>query len=299
MGRQSSPLRVDIAQLRKFWPAYTEWQSGQLAISTIAKDYAMFWRRIEKIPPTLKRSPQVIEWLRENYAPETCRRTIQQLSACYDWAIADGRTKVNPWASLPKIKAVRGADRYRSFTDSDRKAIVGEFYSKHPDLAPWVDFLFCSGCRPSEAAGLRWKNVAVDCSALRIEEAYLCETQSSQGTKTHTEREFACGSRLSRLLRRIRPKNPNPESRVFLGAQGGSFHYVNFQTRYWKPLVQHLVEEGRVSCYLSQKNCRHTKATQLLREGMDVKKASSLLGNHPNVFLNSYADRSRDLKMSD
>jgi integrase len=299
MGRQSSPLRVDIAQLRKFWASYTKWQSDQLAASTIAKDYNMFARRIDTIPETLKRSPQVADWLRERYSPETTRRTLQQLSACYDWAIGEGRIKTNPWATLPKIKPVRGADRYRSFTDSDRKAIVSGFYAQHPDLAPWVDFLFCSGCRPSEAAGLRWKNVAADCSALRIEEAYLCETQSTQGTKTHTQREFECGSRLQRLLRRIRPKNPNPESRVFTGAKGGPFHYINFQSRYWRPLVQRLVKDGRVSCYLSQKNCRHTKATQLMRSGVDVKTASSLLGNHPHVFLSSYADRSRDLKMSD
>jgi integrase len=299
MGRSSHPHRVDIAQLRRFWASYTEWQGGQLAASTLAKDYAKFAARFDRIPSDLKRSTQVAAWLRENYSAETTRRTIQQLSACYTWALSEGKIKINPWANLPKIKPVKGADRFRAFTEDDRRAIVGEFYSKHPDLAPWVDFLFCSGCRPSEAAGLRWKNVSADGSAIRIEEAYLCDTQSSQGTKTHTVREFACGSRLTRLLRRIRPKNPNPESRVFTGTNGGAFHYINFQTRYWKPLVQTLVADGRVSCYLSQKNCRHTKATQLIRDGLDVKEASSLLGNHPHVFLSSYADKSRDLKMRD
>lgn len=299
MGRASHPHRVDMAQACKLWADYTAWQSGQLAASTIAKDYPKFANRISAIPLSLKRSPQIADWLREHYSPETTRRTIQQLSACYTWAIGQGRAKNNPWATLPKIKPVKGADRFRAFTDADRKAIVGEFYARHPDLAPWVDFLFCSGCRPSEAAGLRWKNVAANCSVIRIEEAYLCETKSSQGTKTHTEREFECGHRLARLLRRIRPPRPSPESRVFTGSKGGPFHYLNFQSRYWRPLVQRLVDEGRVSCYLSQKNCRHTKATQLIRSGMDVKLASSMLGNHPHVFLSSYADRGRDLKMPD
>lgn len=71
-----NPLKVSIPEAIALWEEYTEWQRGQLAPSTIAKDYKKFGVRIAKIPRTLTNAADCAEWLRANYSTETARRTL-------------------------------------------------------------------------------------------------------------------------------------------------------------------------------------------------------------------------------
>lgn len=282
------------------WEQYSAWQKDQLAPSTLKWDYPKIARRIAKIPKDLKRTPDIVDWMREHYAPETVRRTVAQLSACYAWAVGTGKTGHNPWANLPKIRPTHGNNRYKAFSPQDREKIIAAFRRDYPELSPWVEFLFYTGARPSEAAGLLWGNIAPDCSRIRIDAAYNVASQTQQSTKTHTAREFSCGPQLQQLLQSLRPPHPSPKDRVFMGERGrGPFNYQWFQTRRWKPIVSDLAENGDISCYLSQYHCRHTKATQLLRSGYDIKDSAALLGHHPHVFLSAYAQEAENLKIPD
>lgn len=298
MPRQN-PRLVSIGALADLWERYTEWQTKQLSPSTISRDYAKITRRINLIPKSLRNSADVAEWLNARYSPETARRTLQQFRACYAWAVAADKTDRNPWDVLPRLRSTKGSTRYKAFTQADRDRITAEFRRQYPEDAPWVEFLFLAGCRPSEAAGLLWGNISSDCSRIRIDAAFPIDVAIQQSTKTHKQREFQCGTKLRALLKSLRPPHPSPSARVFCGPKGGPYNYANFQTRKWKPLVQALVKSGEVSCYLPQKNTRHTKATQLLRDGYNAKDASVLLGNTPSVFLSAYADQARELEMKD
>jgi integrase len=292
-----NPLKCSIPEAIALWEEYTEWQRGQLAPSTIAKDYKKFGVRIAKIPKSLTNAADCAAWLRQNFSTETARRTLQQLGACYAWAVGLGKADRNPWASLPKIRATKGDSRYRAFTPADQKAILKAFRTHHPEFSPWVEFLFGVGCRPSEAAALLWGKVSADCSHITIDAAIPCDTRCPQGTKTHASRSFRCPQKIQALLKRLRPPHPSPGAIVFPNASGGYFHFQNFQRDYWRPLVQGLHEAGEISIYLPQKNCRHTRATTLSRAGLSPTDASSLLGNTPAVYLASYVEQSRNLVM--
>lgn len=68
--------------------------------------------------------------------------------------------------------------------------------------APLVEFWFLTGCRPSEAIGLFWGNVAEDCSAITFDGSYQIINGShvwSEGSKNNKVRTVAVSARLRYL----------------------------------------------------------------------------------------------------
>jgi integrase len=302
MRGQKDPHRFSVAEAVELWRAYTNWQRGQLAQSTIANDYRRTASQLSKIPKSINLSTQLIDWALTNWSPEVTRRLQQQLNACYAWAVDSRRTKANPFADLPKIAPVKTQRRYKAFTPADRAKIIEAFKVSAPQYLDWVEFLFRVGCRPSEAAALNWSNIAPEYSSIAIDSAWIASVGSLQGTKTHTERIIACGPDLQKLLRRIRRGKSQCSDYLFFSRQGRRIFRLNpnnFQRRYWQPIVQKLFAEGEISCYLPQKNCRHTRGTDLMRGGENVTDVSALLGNRPETFLKHYAEQARILQMPD
>lgn len=300
-----NPQRVSLSQVLTLWAAYTDWQRGQLAPSTIDRDYKKLGARLAKIPKTLKTSASISQWMRKpspqggGYSAETTRRTLQQLNACYAWAMGERMVDRNPWDTLPRMRPTRSENRYRAFTPADKYRIIQEFRAIHPNLVNWVRFLFLVGCRPSEAAALAWGKVAPDCSTIRIDAARPSGTTKIQGTKRHHARQFGLNPETQSLLQTLRPQNPDPAALVFTGVKGGPFNHTGFQRDVWKPLVTRLYQNGEITVYLPQKNCRHTRGTELARAGLTPSDASALLGNTPAVYLSSYVEQARVLKMPD
>lgn len=302
MRGQRDPHRLSVAEAIELWRAYTNWRRGQLAQSTIANDYKRVAAQLDKIPRSIDLSTELIDWALINWSPEVTRRLQQQLNACYIWAVSSSRTKANPFADLPKVAPVRSQRRYKAFTPADRAKILETFKLEVPQYFGWVDFLFRVGCRPSEAAALNWSNIAPDYSAIAIDSAWLASVGSLQETKTHTERTIACGPELQKLLRRLKRGKSQSSDFVFFSRQGRRIFRLNpnnFQRRYWQPIVQALFAAGEISCYLPQKNCRHTRGTDLMRNGENVTDIAGLLGNRPETFLKHYAEQARILQMPD
>jgi len=155
-----------------------------------------------------------------------------------------------------------------------------------------VQFLFYTGCRPEEAAALRWEHIAADCSELLIVEALPVEMKEAQSTKNYQSTRFPCNARLQRLLRSRRSEPVDRSQYLFIGREGGRLNYQNFQTRHWKPLVKGLVESGHIAFYLSQYHCRHTWITEALNH-LSIQDVSYLARVSPHVLYRHYAGRSR------
>jgi integrase len=285
--------RIKPSRLLELWRKYTAFQSSQLAHSTIHRDYRKVERLLAKMPDHLSTSIEVRDWLLSRYAAETTRRYLVQFNACCNWSMESDLLLTNPFTGLSKqIRRKVGHTVWTGFTAYEREAIIETFDKDHPFYAPWVKFLFWTGCRPEEAAGLKWVNVTPDCSRIRFSEAIPIDTRQSQSTKTWKAREFPANQRLRSLLLSLR--NPDRAALVFTGEKGGIFDYHNFQTRYWKPTVTKLVEQEVVSVYLSQGHCRHTFITLAL-EHLPVKDIAYLVGNSPDIIWQHYASRSRNI----
>lgn len=294
----NSARKISLTRLCELWDKYTEFQKGQLAPTTVRYDYQKIARRLERMKreaPYLDSAVEIRDWLLSQYSPETARRTMQQINACGRWALSSDIITVNPFEGLQRhIKPKRKLDlNWAAFTTEERDRIIQEFEVRERRFAPWVKFLFWTGCRPEEARALRWENISGDCLEILFREAFPMTAEKPQHTKNYQVTRFPCNSRLQRLLRELREfESASSEGWVFLGEQLGPFNYHNFQTRAWKPLVNDLRDRGLVAFYLTQYNCRHTWITEALNH-LSPQDVSYLARVSVQVLYKHYAGRSR------
>ncbi len=303
--RQPSTVKKRTIQLRRLaevWGLYAAFKRPQLSPGTYLRDYQKVERRIEKIriqSPHIDDAIEIRDWLLRNYAAETARRTLLQLNACCRWATESDLIVRNPFEGLQKqIKIKRPSDKaWAAFSVRERDRIIQEFDAVHPYYAPWVKFLFWSGCRPEEAAGLPWLHVAKDFSELMFSQALPADLPMVLPTKNGKTTRFPCNPRLSNLLRNLHAQsNPQRQELVFQARTGGRFHYTNFQSRYWRPLVTDLVQRGEIAFYLSQYHTRHTWITEALNH-LSVADVAYLARVSTQVLYQHYAGRSRGIEI--
>jgi integrase len=76
----------------------------------------------------------------------------------------------------------------------------------------------------------------------------------------------------------------NPDALVFVSSEGAPLHYSNWRRRVWLPAVEAAGFPG-----LHFHDLRHTAATALVGEGVDIKTAQTRLGHSEQVMLRIYA----------
>lgn len=288
------------------WEKYTLYKSSQITASTLTRDYGKIAKRLQAMPTTLEDAIGVRDWLLSKYSSEVARRTLVQLNACFNWAVKSGLTPENTFNGMAGDikKNTRNTSR-ESFSREEKEAIIAAFENNtfspkftstpHSFYAPYVKFLFMTGCRPEEAIALQWKHISTDCLKIQFKEAVPSDTGIRGDTKTRKIRAFPCNPRLQAFLQSIRPEKPSPDDLVFSSPRGQVIDSHNFLNRFWKPVVKGLVKAGKVEKYLPQYNIRHTFITLALENGIDPKDVACLAGNSPEVIYKFYAGKKREL----
>ncbi|HEY9646593.1 MAG TPA: site-specific integrase [Chroococcidiopsis sp.] len=294
-----SKRSITPKKVLELWLKYADFRKGQVSPSTFQRDYTKLTRRLErmkKLAPFLESAIEIRDWLLNQYAAETARRTLVQLQACGNWAMESELITANPFLGLPRqIRTKPASDKaWAAFSIEERDRIIEEFDRAAPFYAPWVKFLFWTGCRPEEAAALTWAHIAADGSEILFQDAVPVDTKIRQTTKSRKTTRFPCNRRLQLLLQVLRPSPMNREALVFTGVEGGYFDYKNFQTRHWRPTINGLVEQGAIAFYLSQYHCRHTWITEALNH-LSVADVSYLARVSTTVLYEHYAGRSRKI----
>jgi len=277
--------------LKELFNEYVKFkQSCQVSVSTIANDYARTQRVIAALPhKELTRDSAISarNWLLANYTPNLARRNLVQISACCSWGVNLGFIDFNPFQGLAKdIKLKRVTERNLGFSREERDTIISAFEdSKHYKFyAPFVKFLFLTGCRPSEAIALTWDDISD--KFIRLHQAAVDTPKGisiKPGLKTQQERRFPINSQLSDLLRRIRTDTQNQKYLVFSGINGGIINFRNFCQRVWKVVLSTLAID-----YQHPYTCRHTFISLCLMSGIDVKDVACWVGNSPEIIYRHY-----------
>lgn len=288
---------VSLKTVCDLWSKYSDFRKGQIAASTYQRDYLKMSRRLARMrkeAPFLESSIEIRDWLLKHYAVDTARRTLVQLQACGRWAVESELLSSNPFEGIARhVRQKQPSDKaWAAFSIEERDRIIAEFETTDPYYAPWVKFLFWTGCRPEEAAALKWEHVASGLSEIIFEEAFPIDVRIRQATKNGKMTRFPCNNRLQNLLRSLQPSPIDRQALVFQGIEGGTFNYTNFQTRHWKPLVKRLAESGAIAFYLTQYHCRHTWITEALNH-LTVQDVSYLARVSVKVLYDHYVGRSR------
>jgi integrase len=286
------PRDITTSKLLLLWKDYSRFRKPMIAPSTYKYDYQKIERFIERKMPDFNTSIRMKNWVNQNYAHETARRFIQQINACCEWAKHEGLHPCNPFEGMTRYFQPNKKPRtgYRAFTLDERSAILGRFEQWDNYYCPWVKFLFYTGCRPSEAAAIRWKHIHPQLENVSFVASLRCDTHEEQGTKS-ADRDFPVGEKLRLLLWSLQVNRENSETLLLPGVKGGAMNYHNFQTDHWKPNLTRLWEDGAIAQVLSQYHTRHTWITMALENGYSVADVAYLSGNTPDVIYKFYASR--------
>lgn len=214
------------------------------------------------------------------------------LSACCKWAKKSGFLDSNPFegsASEVKVKK-RGTEEeeIKPFSREERDRIIEVFknnrYYKH--YAPLVEFLFFTGCRPSEAIALQWKHI--NQASITFRQAAIYNGQNivlKNGLKTQQSRKLPINAQLTCLLEAIKPDDCDPESLVFPSRNGNFIDWHNFTNRAWKSILSSLPDIE----YRNPYQTRHTFCSLCREADISSIQLAKWVGNSAQMIDRVYA----------
>ena len=237
----------------------------------------------------------------------------------YASKIVNGEEK--EWHEVLDEKALEN-DR-RAFTKEERDIIIKAFYESKSKAvilyAPLIEFYFLTGCRTSEALPLTWKDVDFERNVIRFSKSLGSSTKKVKDTKTGEVRffYFSDNSRLKEMLLKLKSENssdllfPNKKGKHRLQSSVAQTWRGYKQKRiltdgtevdyYYLGIVAQLVEEGKISGYLSPYHTRHTYITLTAHANSHNNNAllhiATSCGNSVDVILRHYLGVSEEARI--
>lgn len=214
--------------LPKIWDLYREARSPGKSVSTI-RMYGWVSNHINRCPyERLTEAQAIFDWLNANVPTDSTKRVLTQLSASCKWAKKSGLIEINPFqgmASEIKLEKPDGEEEeeINPFNREERDRIIAAFKANryYKRYAPLVEFLFFTGCRPSEALALQWKHVGRQEVTFRRVLVYDGKKSVIQdGLKTQKLRKFAINAQLAEIIMSVKPENFDLETLVFPSPKG-------------------------------------------------------------------------------
>lgn len=249
----------------------------------------------------LSEAMELKDWMIASKTLDTCRRILMQLNAACNWALERGLIQSNPFLGKSKIKIKKSKPKIHPFSSEEKQKILTAFEKseKFKYLLPLIKFFFLTGCRTSEAIGLRWKNIKADCSSISFEEVMVLGkggAQRRQGTKQSPQRDFPCNRQLRDLLLSIKPKSliVNSSSSVFVRPDGLPVSHQDLRRAWYGKgdalgIVRQLAADGAIDGYRSQYNTRHTMISACLEAGISPVQIAQWVGNSAEIIFRNYA----------
>lgn len=295
--------RVVYCDLLLLWDKYCEFKKPQLSATTYAKDYRKYRNHILSLPDRdISNAVQIRDYLLANLSPDAVKRTLTYISACCGWATKSGLITGDPFSGMSAgIRKPKGEASIDPFTSQERDEIIKAFYEhpNHRHYAPFVKFLFLTGCRTGEAIALQWQHINQDCSQITFSDSYDSALGIRKTTKTGISRRFPCNATLRDLLLSIKPTDAEPDTLIFKSPTGLYINNSKFTNQVWKGcksgskvykgIVTQLAKEGRIDRYRCLYNTRHTFITMALDAGISVQQVAKWVGNSPKVIYDHYA----------
>jgi integrase len=332
LGEAAVPAMPQPLSLMQVAQEYAKAKKRSVEATTFRRGYEYgFLRMLERANSETPR--EIYSWMTENFAPITVFRFFSQLEKCINWAIkrdfgpygqrnpfvgmAEEAKDILPKERLPKKglnlpddSDLEALSDTRAFMTNEREIIIAAFQnSRYSYLVPVILFLFLTGCRPGEAAELRWKDFSFDPKAstgkLYIRRAYAPSIDAVKPTKTREKRWFlVVDPRLVDLLLELKSGCEDTNALIFKHPDGNRIN-MDTLSKIWgaanyngQPgIVVQLANERKIRTYLKFYACRHTFITlQLIALGMNsIIAIAKWVGNSPETIYKHYADPPTDL----
>ena len=300
---QSQRKTPATPKLLDLWLQYMEYRTPNISPTTLNSTYEPVAAHIRKcktdgLKNPLKFRTELLKATTESQA----RRSLMQISAACDWGLKHNLIQENPFSGMYLDMLQSKAPPPVAFTVEERDRIIAAFANDsrpgtdYRHYAPFVKFLFWTGCRPCEAIGLRWGSVLPDCSRVHFHESIVeisGRKVRRKEDKTAVKRWFTCPDNLKELLQSIRPEHPDPEALVFPSPKGHSMTASNFRDRGWTAILSELGLSMKEGIKMTPYNCRDTFITLQALQGHSSTTIARWVGNSSKIIEERYLDRMR------
>jgi integrase len=278
--------------LLDLWEKFVSYKKPHISITTLKGDYSRVRSALRETAGKGITEPiQVFKYIQGNRSSLNARRLLMLLNACLTWAVTMELIDSNPiakaWELFKRTAKVPKQERPESFETEERDKLIAAAWSipNQFEYAALTEFLFFTGCRPSEAMALEW--IDVQGKTINFSKA-VTSAGKKAGLKWADKRVIRKSSTITKLLLKIKAHQKEgcrKTELVFPAPKGkGYIDWTNYGNRFWKKLFE--LEPG--IRYLSPYHCRHTFATLGLKAGVPYKEMAEHLGNSPEVTFKHY-----------
>lgn len=311
--------------LMEVWDMYCEYRKPGLRESNYENKYqGQFKNYLESAIEATKSEDalKIRNWLIENRSQVTVKRLLSNLSKAYRLGIKNKLLSYDPYEGMAEEIVNKGAkgktreeaetdddvlDQSKAYTWDEAQVILDYVEDIYPHWYNFLKFKFLTGCRTGEAIALRWHDIEWDKERILIRRTYdrmtkkfypLKNDRTYKGKET---RKFPMpkNSELWKFLKAIPCDEPSEE--VFKSKTKGTINLVSFATTWRgrkclssskiKGIIPTLIEQGKLTKYLSPYNTRHTFIThQIFDLGRDEKIVSEWCGHSIDTSNKHYQD---------
>jgi integrase len=261
--------------IRELWDKYVNYKSAGVKAKTL-EEYRAIASLLTKVD--ISSSLSIREGLLEVTTNHRAKKALLHLSAAHKWGMQHKLVDHNPfegmYLELPKY--LWESDPLPNPFNQDQKQAVLEGFResrRYSYYYSFVSFLFLTGCRPSEAVGLRWSAIALDFSeiifngAIVLVEGKQVRTDSSKNNRKY--RHFPVNHELKDLLTSL----PRGKNLVFPAPRGGAINYNNFTQRAWATVVEPIKTDTTPYC------CRDTFISEQVGKGIPAAIVAKWVDN--------------------
>ncbi|MGK7927987.1 MAG: tyrosine-type recombinase/integrase [Spirulina sp.] len=300
-------LYPDIS-VRDLWEQYLEYKKTSWKETTLLYAIKQINPIIQKLPITSPhKALEIRQWLLSNTTEGQTKRVLIQINAAFNWGLKHKKLKgKNPFDGMSKElkhNYEKGTEP-NPFTKEEKERVINAFRNhkgnwngrgytgySYEYYTSFVEFLFMSGCRPNEAAGLRWGNINNNLSRITFNGGIVTmagKLIEVKGSKNNKQRIFPCNNKLRNLLEGIKPNNVLSESLVFPSPTGKAINTNNFNNKAWKTLVSPIKKGTTLYC------CRDTFISQQIDDGIPPARVAQWCDTSVAVIEKHYLGKMTD-----
>ena len=290
---KTQPVKKLIS-VHELWCEYVDYRRGTVKATTIHYYEEIIGHRLRDCPQSLANELGIRNWLLKNTSQAYAARVLAALSWAVNWGIQHKRIDLDRNLYTDMAKQTKPKAQHpepNAFNDDEKEAILNNFLTSHhyDYYYPFVYFLFLTGCRPSEAIGLRRGDIDDDFKKIKFCGSIVqIKSQAiwMEKSKNNHVRFFPINGELRDLLEACLRDKPDPDLLVFPSRENPlvPMDYINFSHRAWKT-VDKIV--GRKSTPYS---CRDTFITEQIAKGTPIAVVARWVDNSPDIINKHYFD---------
>lgn len=253
----------------------TLWDSWVSTLGLSAEVLAVHYRDIRRQIQGTNLGLTDTRWLTgSKLHPRTINKRMGYLRSMYTWAVSEGLLESKQVPRLKPLKTSR--EQIEPFSLTELRQILDAAKTVSPCYVDFITFLMLTGCRLSEAIGLRWARVNFEegtvkiCESLSIDRTGNGYTRKLKPTKTGSVRVLTMSKPLRALLL---PLRSHPDDLVFTSPKGFIVASGNLRRAWVKILKAANVPYRRPHVI------RHSMASHAIAQGVPLTGVSYMLGH--------------------